>query len=164
MDKIKKKIRNYFFFFVYLRENYSRRVCKSTNKKIPALLSMQRVQADNFVFVSVVFVMSFLINRCDTYRVRKIKVDEMFMIVSIYILYIIGPPFQIPGFKCGFCRIFVLKQGNPSSEFVVANTLAKWKKLEPHEIDFSQGFSQKVVSKIVMYLTLCQLVATFVIC
>ena len=34
----------------------------------------------------------------------------------------------------------------PGSEFVVANTLAKWKKLEPNEIDFSQCFSQKVVS------------------
>ena len=33
------------------------------------------------------------------------------------------------------------------SEFVVANTLAKWKKLKPNEIDFSQGFSQKVVSR-----------------
>ena len=33
-----------------------------------------------------------------------------------------------------------------SSEFVVANILAKWKKLEPNESDFSQGFSQKVVS------------------
>ena len=32
----------------------------------------------------------------------------------------------------------------PGSEFVVANTLAKWKKLEPNEINFSQGFSQKV--------------------
>ena len=32
------------------------------------------------------------------------------------------------------------------SEFVVANTLAKWKKWEPNEIIFSQGFSQKVVS------------------
>ena len=32
------------------------------------------------------------------------------------------------------------------SEFVVDNTLAKWKKLEPNEINFSQGFSQKVVS------------------
>ena len=31
--------------------------------------------------------------------------------------------------------------------FVVANTLAKWKKLEPNEIDFSQGSSQKVVSR-----------------
>ena len=31
----------------------------------------------------------------------------------------------------------------PSSEFVVANTLAKWKKLKPNEIDFSQ----KVVSR-----------------
>ena len=31
------------------------------------------------------------------------------------------------------------------SKFVVANTLAKWKKLEPIEIDFSQDFSQKVV-------------------
>ena len=26
----------------------------------------------------------------------------------------------------------------PGSEFVVANTLAKWKYLEPNEIDFSQ--------------------------
>ena len=34
----------------------------------------------------------------------------------------------------------------PGSDFVVANTLAKWKKLEPNEINFSQGFSQKVVS------------------
>ena len=35
----------------------------------------------------------------------------------------------------------------PGSEFVVANTLAKWKKLDPNEIDFSQGFSQEVVSR-----------------
>ena len=35
----------------------------------------------------------------------------------------------------------------PDSEFVVANTLAKWKKLEPNEIDFRQGFSQKVISR-----------------
>ena len=34
----------------------------------------------------------------------------------------------------------------PGSEFIVANTLAKWKKLEPNEINFSQGFSQKVES------------------
>ena len=32
----------------------------------------------------------------------------------------------------------------PGLEFVVANTLAKWKKLEPNEMNFSQGFSQKV--------------------
>ena len=36
-------------------------------------------------------------------------------------------------------------RANPGSEFVVANTLAKWKKLELSEFDFSQGFSQKVV-------------------
>ena len=36
-------------------------------------------------------------------------------------------------------------RANPSSEFVVANTLAKWKKLKPNEIHFSQGFSQRVV-------------------
>ena len=35
---------------------------------------------------------------------------------------------------------------NPGSEFVVANTLAKRKKLEPNEINLSQGFSQIVVS------------------
>ena len=34
---------------------------------------------------------------------------------------------------------------NPGSEFVAANTLAKWKKLELNEIDFNWGFSQKVV-------------------
>ena len=34
----------------------------------------------------------------------------------------------------------------PCSELVVANTVAKWKKLEPNDINFSQGFSQKVVS------------------
>ena len=34
---------------------------------------------------------------------------------------------------------------NPGSEFVVSNTLAKWKKMEPNEINFSQGFSKKVV-------------------
>ena len=34
----------------------------------------------------------------------------------------------------------------PGSEFVVANTLAKWKKSKPNEIDFSQGFSLQVVS------------------
>ena len=34
----------------------------------------------------------------------------------------------------------------PGSEIVVANTLAEWKKLEPKEINFSQGFNQKVVS------------------
>ena len=27
----------------------------------------------------------------------------------------------------------------PGSELIVANTLAKWKKLEPNEIDFSQS-------------------------
>ena len=35
----------------------------------------------------------------------------------------------------------------PGPEFVVANTLAKWKKLQPNKFDFSQGFSQKVVSR-----------------
>ena len=37
-------------------------------------------------------------------------------------------------------------RAHPGSEFVVANTLAKWKTLEPNEINFSQGFSQKLVS------------------
>ena len=37
-------------------------------------------------------------------------------------------------------------RAHPGSEFVVANTLAKWEKLEPNDINFSQGFSKKVVS------------------
>ena len=40
-----------------------------------------------------------------------------------------------------------LFRANPGLEFVVAKTLAKWKKLGPNELYFSQGFSQKVVSK-----------------
>ena len=40
----------------------------------------------------------------------------------------------------------MLLRAYPGSEFVVANTLAKWKKLEPNEINISQGLSQKVVS------------------
>ena len=39
-----------------------------------------------------------------------------------------------------------LYRAYPDLEFVVANTLAQWKKLEPKEINFSQCFSQKVVS------------------
>ena len=35
----------------------------------------------------------------------------------------------------------------PGSDFVVANTLAKWEKLELNEIYLSLGFSQKVVSR-----------------
>ena len=41
----------------------------------------------------------------------------------------------------------LVSRAYPGSEFVVTNTLAKWKRLEPNEIDFSQGFSQKVVSR-----------------
>ena len=40
-------------------------------------------------------------------------------------------------------------------EFVVANTLAKWKKLEPNEINFSQGLARKY--QVVLYLTFCAL-------
>ena len=40
------------------------------------------------------------------------------------------------------------------SEFVVANTLAKWKKMEPNEINFSQGFNQKVVSSCFVFNSL----------
>ena len=55
----------------------------------------------------------------------------------------------------------------PGSEFVVANTLAKWKKLEPNEIGFSQGFSQKVGSRSSVFSYLpdsshfCHLLITF---
>ena len=43
----------------------------------------------------------------------------------------------------------------PGSEFVVTNPLAKWKKIEPNEINFSQGFSQKVEQSNLDYLK-CQ--------
>ena len=44
-------------------------------------------------------------------------------------------------------QIRTCSRAHPGSEFVVANSSAKWKKLEQNEIDFSQGFSQKVVSR-----------------
>ena len=46
----------------------------------------------------------------------------------------------------GSVRILNVLRGYPGSGFVVANTLAKSEKLELNEINFSQGFSQKVVS------------------
>ena len=42
----------------------------------------------------------------------------------------------------------------PGSEFVVANTLAKWKKVEPNEINLSQGFSQKVSTSCFVFYSL----------
>ena len=42
--------------------------------------------------------------------------------------------------------VWVQIRAIPGSEFVVANTLGKWKKLEPNEFDFSQWFSQKGIS------------------
>ena len=53
-------------------------------------------------------------------------------------------------------KVDLVSRAYPGSEFVVANTLAKLKKLNPNEIDFSQGFSQKVVSRSCMYLTLAR--------
>ena len=38
------------------------------------------------------------------------------------------------------------KRANTGSEFPVASTIANCKNLESNEIDYSQGFSQKVVS------------------
>ena len=40
------------------------------------------------------------------------------------------------------CNVLKLGRANSGTEFVVANTLAEWKKFEPNEINFnSQGFS-----------------------
>ena len=41
----------------------------------------------------------------------------------------------------------MVAHGLPWLRIFVANTLAKWRELEPNEIDFSQGFNQKVVSR-----------------
>ena len=53
------------------------------------------------------------------------------------------------GFVISFWNFFQISYVHylcayPGSEFVVANILAKWKKLEPNEINFSEGFNQKV--------------------
>ena len=49
-------------------------------------------------------------------------------------------------FRCGltFCR------ANAGSEFVLANTLAKWKKLESNKFNFSQGLAKKVYQEDVL--------------
>ena len=52
------------------------------------------------------------------------------------------PGFQVSGLSTTQWRLLI--RAYPGSEFVVANTLAKWKTLEPNEINFGQGFSQKV--------------------
>ena len=43
-------------------------------------------------------------------------------------------------------RFGCIVRAYPGSEFVAANTLAEKKKWEPNKINFSQGFSKKVVS------------------
>ena len=50
-----------------------------------------------------------------------------------------------PGYKT-FVSGDSAARAYPGSEFVVANTLANWEKLEQNEKIFSQDFSQKVVS------------------
>ena len=47
-----------------------------------------------------------------------------------------------------------LTRAYPGSEFVVANTLAKWKNLEPNIINFSQGFSQSSINKFFVFNSL----------
>ena len=60
---------------------------------------------------------------------------------------------------------YKMSRAYPDSESVVANTLAKWKKMEPNAINFSQGFSQKVVSTSCYYVytrgNFCCLLITF---
>ena len=58
--------------------------------------------------------------------------------------------YQLHSILCEFEKFGnwgTLYRAYPGSEFVVANTVAKWKKLELNEIEFSQGFSEKVVSR-----------------
>ena len=58
-----------------------------------------------------------------------------------------------------YVAVFVLRAYH-GSELVVTNTLAKWKKLEPNGIDFSQNYLEVVLN----LTTLCPLAATFVVC
>ena len=45
---------------------------------------------------------------------------------------------------------------NPESEIVIANILAKWRKLEPNDFDFSQHFSQKGVLRNCSVILYCK--------
>ena len=67
--------------------------------------------------------------------------------------------FQIQ-FQLLFANLLVawLHRAYPGSEFVVANTLAKWKKLEPNEINFSQGFGHQQVVLYLNHYLLCLLI------
>ena len=69
--------------------------------------------------------------------------------LSVHVTFSEDPPvcYDTSQATSGLVLIYVVHyQDLPWSEFVVANTLGKWKKLEPNEIDFSHGFSQKIVS------------------
>ena len=63
-----------------------------------------------------------------------IQIDRIRMRLSIiYFKGVTGRNFQV-----------FMNRAYPGSEFVVANTLAKLKKVEPNKTNFSLGFSQKV--------------------
>ena len=42
----------------------------------------------------------------------------------------------------GFLNFCFEPMAFPCSKFFIANTVAKWKMLEPNEIDFSQGLAR----------------------
>ena len=54
----------------------------------------------------------------------------------------------------------LLHRAYSGSEVVMANTLAKWKKLEPIEINFSQGFSQYIFNSLLASGDFCCLLIT----
>ena len=47
-----------------------------------------------------------------------------------------------------------MNRAYPGSEFVVANSLAKWKKLEPNEINLAKVLTKKEYQEVFLYLTL----------
>ena len=52
----------------------------------------------------------------------------------------------------------------PGSEFVVANTLAKWKSWSQMNLTLAKVLAQNEYHPVVLYLTLCPLGATFLVC
>ena len=71
-----------------------------------------------------------------------------FTTFSIFV-FLLFPYFSVDG-HLKACMTYIMKywtrRAYSGFEIVVANSLTKWKKVEPKEINFSQGFSHKVAS------------------
>ena len=87
--------------------------------------------------------------RMKKFNVEKIICDKFtaFLIIAIFVLLhiynmVVNSAYFVKSAPrvLGVSFQYFAGRAYPGSEFVVASNLSKWKKLEPNEINFSQGF------------------------